>query len=148
MVSHQSKQFPCHICTKVFQSSQGRLDHIRRFHEKVFQCDFCDKVYSIKVYFDNHLWMQHNIGSANHICHICSRSYTSIRYLGLHIKNCHAKSFDFKCNQCVEKFRMKHQLEKHNKRFHSDNEKKFNELQGKKATEFFTAEDLNNDVNY
>jgi len=91
--------------------------HIATFHEK-FECADCQKIFSVKSDFDDHLKSVHD-GEKPLWCEICKTRFTLDIYLQQHMKRKHAsKKKKFKCNICSQRFRLEEYLKQHMIRVH------------------------------
>ena len=113
MEIHQSRQYQCNLCDKVFKLSVDRKVHIQKMHEKqnMHKCHSRDEYFSKKSKLLYHNWKIHKEASKFN-CNFCYKSFISLEKLRMHFSTAH-KNVQFDCSQCDLTFRMKHILLNH-----------------------------------
>ena len=98
----KQKIFQCSFCEKLFSTNQQRKDH-ERIHtkEKPYECAYCPKSFARVRNLKEH--EKRHINEKKHKCNICSRAFTLESYLVRHVKR-HAGEKNFKCNFCPKCF--------------------------------------------
>jgi len=118
------KNFNCKNCGKLFLS-KGRLEIHEMVHrEKLFQCQLCQKKFTLQKTLDNHLNVHIGLYTCqqcgykaqnmftlkthesthslvkNHSCKECEKSFATSSSLRRHNRLVHQKSVLFRCDQC------------------------------------------------
>ncbi|EFP07566.1 hypothetical protein CRE_26464 [Caenorhabditis remanei] len=94
----------------------------RRFRHKEYQCDECDRMFTLKHNLQNHFVQYHMGCKTLHKscpsckCTICGKIYSAASVLAEHMMSEHGKHMDhFECSQCHEQFLTQAGLQKHMK---------------------------------
>lgn len=113
------KPFMCEVCKKGFT----RLDHLRihRHHHspvKPYNCDICQRGFTRAAHLLRHKECRHTECNANPntvscVCEICTKNFSSLKSLRLHMKVHIAKVHA--CKFCPYHFANKDELIEHNK---------------------------------
>lgn len=123
----------------------------RRFRHKEYQCDECDRMFTLKHNLQNH-FVQYHMGCKtlhkacpSSKCTICGKIYSAASVLAEHMLHEHDEYIDhIACSNCHEQFLTQTSLQKHMKE-HSQAEKAcpYDECEGMK---FKLRKDLNEHV--
>lgn len=121
----------CQVCGKMI-SSQTMERHLDRMHrgikkESVFiPCNDCGKMVTTHTMV-RHVKRMH-AGIKNELvllpCRVCGKMISDAT-MEKHIKRMHAKIYDYKCEECGQKFVTKHELRQHTMRKHSEDAQNF-----------------------
>jgi KRAB domain-containing zinc finger protein len=96
----------CSTCGKHFLTTSALKIHMAvHIENKPFQCERCDKRFTIKYYLKDHMNSVHNTGEKQYKCsfHGCERDFATRDYLNRHFKR-HFQRINFPCDQCGEIF--------------------------------------------
>ena len=114
-IKHQGYKYNCHICSKVYSSSQEVKIHIKSAHEgKRYECNICTSVFTLKACLLRHMKTQHF--PELHSCKICDYKTGRTQCLKRHVDYVH-KNKTTTCLECNKSVRNLHQ---HQKRIHSE----------------------------
>lgn len=116
---HNTQDFMCHICCKVFLSRAGLKKHLPNHEEKKFECKMgCDKKFSRKNKLDRHHKTVHAT-STDFTCPRdgCEKAYRRKDTLNEHIQSIHDEK-QFQCEHCSKMFAFRQRLLKHMLRKH------------------------------
>lgn len=94
----------------------------RRFRHKEYQCDECDRMFTLKHNLQNH-FVQYHMGCktlhkacVSSKCDICGKIYSAVSVLAEHMLNEHNRYLDqIECPDCHEFFLTQTALQKHMK---------------------------------
>ena len=109
------EEMSCHVCYKVFSSTQSRDNHISNVHENkkdnFLGCDDCDKVFSSKAALRYHVDKTH--GQRNELkCRECGKIFAMKQNLDVHMKSVHSFA-SVKCTICHQSFTRQSNLTSH-----------------------------------
>ncbi|XP_069375089.1 uncharacterized protein [Paralichthys olivaceus] len=108
--SHQ-KTHDCHICGKLFLSTNGLKGHIARHNgEKSYKCKICHKLFIEFSMLNAHM-MIHAV-KTSHVCDVCQKSFSSKCQLKLH-RLTHSDKKPYSCNVCAKSYRCFATLSQH-----------------------------------
>ena len=115
----------CEFCDRTFKKSSNTiLRHIKEEHQEAkekFICDTCDKEFTTREYFRNHLKIHQN---KSFLCEICEKSFTTIGYLKNHKNIVHSEhSMVYECSTCQKTFKHKDTLTQHERIHMSEKQK-------------------------
>ena len=135
MATHIEKQFQCEFCDKQFTVPASLRRHTEIYHqEKLLKCDFCDFETRQKSAFKNH-WAKHEKQSMKK-CDVCEFSTTNKWYYEKHMHKHLENPPIYECEQCYKVLTTKEGLRTHKKTIHEKEikEKVPCELCGKELT--------------
>lgn len=69
------RNYKCPKCSKCLSSPSALYTHKKTHGEKVFQCEFCPKTFTLKNYLKLHVKQVHEQNERKHICHFCNKSF-------------------------------------------------------------------------
>lgn len=97
MQVHREKLFECNICQKKF-TLQKTLDKHLNVHMALFSCQTCDykapSLYTLKIHEDTHSLVK------KHSCQECKKSFATRSSLHRHNRLTHQKAALYQCDQC------------------------------------------------
>jgi len=107
------EKHPCKLCIKVFRSSLGLLKHQDTYHKSktqfagkleelktVYECDFCDKVFTKEIYLNIHKTCHSGDKVGNFECPMCELKFLVRTKLDKHLLEQH---YSFDSNKEKEK---------------------------------------------
>lgn len=105
----------CHLCKKVFPSSQHLKRHMITHKHSQCICDICGKIYKNSRTLEKHKKIHAiNYKTPNFECLHCKKSFSSKSVLENHVETQHAgKKPAFLCATCGKAFTRKYSLEQH-----------------------------------
>ncbi|XP_076660523.1 uncharacterized protein LOC143363861 isoform X5 [Halictus rubicundus] len=107
----------CQFCQKVYDTQQALNKHIRRFHERPYQCDHCHHAYVSKAAYKEHM-KTHAIDTYVE-CPFCQQRYKRMFGLRQHQIRVHSNvEPKFICDHCGKRFKLKSDLALHIDRIH------------------------------
>ncbi|XP_043477035.1 zinc finger protein 624 [Leptopilina heterotoma] len=127
------KNYPCHLCTKVFKMRGSLMVHMRVAHtnynsgcltidpelspnnENGYNCPICGKNFKKEQHVTQHL-KTHD--GKQWECDICSKMFTTKYFLKKH-KRLHSGEMPYKCNICDKTFTFQQSYHKH-RLYHKD----------------------------
>ena len=121
------KRFVCESvgCGKAYTTSDRMKRHFRtHFLEESLKCEIkgCEYRTWERIDFTNH--MNVHKGIRPHVCTDCDKSFTTRKYLKIHIKNIHSVSEEWViCQICDKQFKNKKFLNSHQKAVHNNHKK-------------------------
>lgn len=112
-VHSKIKPFICEICCKTF-ANEKHLKYHKRFHNTLYQCDYCAKSFIVPSKLERHLRI--HTKTKPFVCPIenCGKSFSDKGNLEGH-KLCHSNQKKFKCDMCSKTCRTNSQLKDHKK---------------------------------
>lgn len=101
---------------------ESMREKFRRFRHKEYQCDDCDRMFTLKHNLQNH-FVQYHMGCkilhkpcASCKCNICGKIYSAAAVLAEHMLHEHNQYTEYEeCSKCFEKFLTYTALQKHMK---------------------------------
>ena len=111
-----TKNFECDSCDKKFSVKAALTLHVRNVHLKHLICEFCDYSTGMEGRLREHM----NIHSTNQpfTCDICSRRFKKKDYLDNHMVSLHGDERKYKCEKCEKAFKHAKHLNEH-RRIHN-----------------------------
>nr|XP_029708942.1 zinc finger protein 2 homolog isoform X1 [Aedes albopictus]XP_029708943.1 zinc finger protein 2 homolog isoform X1 [Aedes albopictus] len=126
--SDGAKQFQCDVCNKVFSVKKKLLDHKRQTHgPKNFSCPICDKAFRLQYLMENHK-LTHQPKTRPFECDECHCTFTGSFSLQKHKKYKHGPK-KYKCDICGLQFSSRSALQFHMQRHTRNSDKKEELLQ-------------------
>ena len=114
--------FYCEQCDQKFDDKKAILDHQDKVHNKLFQCELCQKCYFDGGNLNSHKILAHstktNDEKKKYYCDLCEFVTKERRDLVDHNVAIHLKKKDFSCDKCDFATATKGSLRKHQKRKH------------------------------
>ena len=86
----KGNRFKCDKCGMTFKSVEIFEHHQRSGKHENYKCPDCEKIYFQRSSFKNHMLFAH--GPNNIKCLKCGKTFTTVGYLRVHIKNVHAEN--------------------------------------------------------
>ncbi|KAL9700482.1 hypothetical protein quinque_003923 [Culex quinquefasciatus] len=124
LASHVEKQHRTWICDEcgLQCSNRGYLTmHKVRQHSKnppCFSCEYCQQVFKLKLDMQSHIKRVH-LAETMFKCGTCGLEFKRKCTRDSH-EICHSNVFNFPCQQCDKKFKLRSQLMKHIRRVHKN----------------------------
>ena len=123
--AESSKSFVCEKfedCSEGFQSEVELEIHIRSHHfGQIFLFDKYNKDLPTVTDLIEHLWKYFSKPKPEvHLCDDCKIEFSKLRYLQVHVSSKHARTKQYQCKVCSERYATLHNLMQHIKRYLSD----------------------------
>ncbi|XP_059056412.1 zinc finger protein 91-like isoform X4 [Achroia grisella] len=119
---HESGNFTCGICSKIFTNSNKMKTHLRAVHvvksQLVYKCGYCNKSFQFFHTKEKHIREVHGVNIARIKCQACDRSFLSRSNYTAHMKLNHLMLRPHECLQCDKKFAYSAALKEHEIRVH------------------------------
>ncbi|XP_058803381.1 zinc finger protein 184-like isoform X2 [Phymastichus coffea] len=102
---HDTKQFECDICSKMFTTKYFLKKH-KRLHsgEMPYKCNICDKTFTFQQSYHKH--RLYHKDDKPHTCNTCGRSFKELSTLHNH-ERIHTGEKPFSCETCGKCFRQR-----------------------------------------
>ncbi|XP_049704015.1 uncharacterized protein LOC110375732 isoform X4 [Helicoverpa armigera] len=112
---HDSGNFPCDRCNKVFSTPYKRTLHIRGVHLKQCprRCPMCPEKFNSNYKRTIHLQDVHNQETRVHKCKTCGRGFNLKYHLVCHVRSVHLQERNQQCDICHQRFCNKESLKRH-----------------------------------
>ncbi|KAJ8705695.1 hypothetical protein PYW08_012741 [Mythimna loreyi] len=112
---HDSGNFPCDRCAKVFSTPYKRTLHIRGVHLKQCprRCPMCPEKFNSNYKRTIHLQDVHNQETRVHKCKTCGRGFNLKYHLVCHVRSVHLQERNQQCDVCHQRFCNKESLKRH-----------------------------------
>ncbi|KAL0853066.1 hypothetical protein ABMA27_012841 [Loxostege sticticalis] len=112
---HESGNFPCDRCDKVFSGAYKRTLHIRQVHMKQFnrRCPMCPERFNSNYKRTTHLQDVHNQSTRIYKCEICCKAFHLKYHLSVHNRSIHLQEKNHECDVCHMRFYKKDTLKGH-----------------------------------
>nr|CDS31338.1 zinc finger C2H2 type [Hymenolepis microstoma]CUU99343.1 zinc finger C2H2 type [Hymenolepis microstoma] len=107
--SNVSRQYTCHVCTKVYYSMSALKMHIRT-HTLPCKCNICGKAFSRMWLLNGHL--RTHTGEKPFACRVCQRAFADRSNLRAHMQT-HSEVKRYRCEDCGKTFSRMGLLTKH-----------------------------------
>ncbi|CAK1554424.1 unnamed protein product [Leptosia nina] len=113
--THESGNYPCDRCDKVFSTSHKRSIHIRGVHLKQYprRCPMCPERFNSNYRRTIHLQDVHNQSTRVHKCETCGRAFHLKYHLICHNRSVHLQERNHQCKVCTQRFCNKETLKRH-----------------------------------
>ncbi|XP_028415334.1 zinc finger protein 836-like [Dendronephthya gigantea] len=108
----EARDLNCQVCGEAFEKMSLLKKHLKTHGVKAFQCDLCDKSFSVESAFIVH--KRKHTGEKPHACDQCDRTFSQTGNLNRH-KLTHADYKPFQCETCERKFNRMDLLKTHRK---------------------------------
>ena len=107
----------CPVCQKVFKSENMMQRHVRKFHEKTYPCDKCNKCYPSKLSLEEHKKSHEDDSYLQcSMCHLKYKRKIGLKYHQIRVhSNVDPK---FMCDYCGKRFKLKLDLSVHIEKIH------------------------------
>ncbi|KAH7729511.1 zinc finger protein [Aphelenchoides avenae] len=106
------RNYKCPKCSKCLSSPSALYTHKKTHGEKVFQCEFCPKTFTLKNYLKLHVKQVHEQNERKHICHFCNKSFAYAGSLQVHVRT-HTGERPYVCKYCPKAFASQGNLQSH-----------------------------------
>ncbi|XP_050559447.1 zinc finger protein 569 isoform X4 [Spodoptera frugiperda] len=112
---HDSGNYPCDRCNKVFSTPYKRTLHIRGVHLKQCprRCPMCPEKFNSNYKRAIHLQDVHNQETKVHKCKTCGRAFNLKYHLVCHVRSVHLQERNHQCDVCHQRFCNKESLKRH-----------------------------------
>lgn len=113
---HESGQFNCQFCEKVFPTQTKKAYHEKFTHTRVrynSTCPHCNESFTSYYKRNQHMVKVHNTSAASYKCNICDRSFLLKAQLTNHTKKVHLMERNHVCTECGQGFYQKQYLKEH-----------------------------------
>ena len=120
---HQ-KPVNCQYCDRSFISQRSAEKHAEIYHldadrsqrieSEIFECDCCEKTYSLKSSLRRHMKNHQEKGRSSHQCTKCDKAYLSLHALKIHTEQQHMnEKAILYCDKCHQQFNNYRNLKSH-----------------------------------
>jgi len=119
---HIEKQFTCdHFNCNYVGKTKYELNRHEASHDKKFDCNICEKLFSSKSELKNHISIKHE-DPDRFKCHVCDKRLNSKQTLRRHLQTheVYAEK-QFSCEQCPKSYQLKEALKQHQQQVHGEN---------------------------
>ncbi|CAJ0928629.1 unnamed protein product, partial [Mesorhabditis belari] len=106
------RNYKCPMCEKNLSSPSALYTHKKTHGEKVFQCGFCPKTFTLKNYLKLHVKQVHEQNERKHVCVHCGKSFAYAGSLQVHIRT-HTGERPYICKFCPKAFASQGNLQSH-----------------------------------
>ena len=106
------RNYKCPKCDKCLSSPSALYTHKKTHGEKVFQCPFCPKTFTLKNYLKLHVKQVHEQNERKHVCKFCSKSFAYAGSLQVHVRT-HTGERPYVCKYCPKAFASQGNLQSH-----------------------------------
>jgi len=120
--AHSEKQFTCdHFNCNYVGKTKPELESHEASHEKKFDCNICEKLFSNKYQLKSHISIKHE-DPDRFKCHVCDKRLNSRPNLRRHLQT-HEENVQkpFSCEHCPKWFQLKEALNQHQRQVHGEN---------------------------
>ncbi|XP_045781785.1 gastrula zinc finger protein XlCGF26.1-like [Maniola jurtina] len=114
--SHDVGSFGCTKCDKVFETRPSLRKHMNMIHifmNMPYKCAICNMRFKHGTVKDTHMATVHDIKPVLQQCKACDKTFTTRKWLHLHIKRYHLMEKPFPCTDCGMNFATRSDLKKH-----------------------------------
>lgn len=113
--THQTGEFKCELCHKVFDTQQKREYHNKIVHLKVRhnKCGYCGETFRDNRVRNKHMDQEHGIKIKEVKCQACDRSFPNQSSMTFHLRKDHMMERQHVCSECGMEFFAKPALIRH-----------------------------------
>lgn len=113
--THETGQFPCESCDKIYRSANAKNEHFAVVHKKAkrHRCPHCNDTFSNYFQRNKHVSSIHGVKLKEFKCTMCPKTFTLTGKLNVHIQSVHLKVKRYSCDFCEWKFYSKSELKDH-----------------------------------
>ncbi|XP_037299021.1 zinc finger protein 675 isoform X5 [Manduca sexta] len=103
--THETGEFKCELCPKVFNSNHKRKMHeMTHYDEKRHKCPYCLERFRNNRYKNEHMAKAHGIPLPVYKCNACDRKFTDSTRYGTHMRKDHLMDKPHECSECDKAF--------------------------------------------
>jgi len=119
---HSEKQFTCdHFNCNYVGKTKPKLKLHQATHEKKFDCNICEKLFSNKSKLRKHILIKHE-DPDRFKCNVCDKRLNSKHSWRRHFQTHEVNAEKpFGCDQCPKSFQLKEALKQHQQKVHGEN---------------------------
>ncbi|XP_041968192.1 zinc finger protein 260-like isoform X2 [Aricia agestis] len=112
---HETTEYPCPTCGKVFKAVYNRDLHVDRVHNKKGRvyCPKCDVMLMSYPQKLKHLVEVHGEAPLSFPCGVCDMTFDTRRNVTLHKRKVHLKDYRYECQTCGQRFFTRFALTNH-----------------------------------
>ena len=122
-----SFKLTCCICLKTFKDKYTLSGHMQIHEdENPNYCNECQKGFSTRFNYENHIQTTHSQTEQESMCNICEEKFSSKSNLKRHVETKHAnkeQETKFECQQCGKTFERCDNLIRHERTIHNEQRK-------------------------
>ncbi|CAJ0572133.1 unnamed protein product, partial [Mesorhabditis spiculigera] len=93
------RNYKCPLCEKNLSSPSALYTHKKTHGDKVFNCEFCTKTFTLKNYLKLHVKQVHEQNERKHVCSYCQKSFAYAGSLQVHVRT-HTGERPYSCKFC------------------------------------------------
>lgn len=113
---HDTGEFKCDYCPKVFDTHTKKLSHHSYYHlsgGKRNKCPYCNEKFSMYSKRLDHMVKEHGVEPIRYDCNACDRSFKMKALLVRHIRKDHLLEKSYQCDECDLSFFKENHLNLH-----------------------------------
>ena len=108
----------CDICGRTLKNKDSLKSHMRKFHNKPFNCVVCGMGFSREKALRKHEIDHTGINPEK--CHICGKTFSEKSKLSKHVNVTHNEARNYACRICDKRFKQKSPRDRHERTIHAE----------------------------